>query len=257
MLTGYFGDVVAGSDGTEFTLAVIASLMFFASIVLHEFGHAIVARRNGIGIAGIDLFFFGGVARITRDAETPGRGVPRRRRRTGGHDRDHRAVRRRQRARVALAAPSSTPPPSPRPARVTAVEALLGWLAAINVYLLVLNILPALPLDGGRMARAIVWRLTGDRLRATRFAARAGQTLAYAMIGAGLLVLATGKLLAWAIDSGTGLWLVLIGFFIGQAARAELIGTIVRGADPRPHGRRRDGPRAGLDAGRGDRARSA
>jgi len=222
ILTGYFGDVVAGSDGTEFTLAVIASLLFFASIVLHEFGHAVVARRNGIGIAGIDLFFFGGVARITREAETPGREF-----------------------RVSAAGPAVTvaiivvclggsmlasrsgavvdAATFSDTSHVTAVEALLGWLTAINVYLLALNILPALPLDGGRMARAIAWRVTGDRARATRFSARAGQGLAYVLIGAGVLVLATGELLTWRIDAGTGIWLLLIGFFIGQAARAELL----------------------------------
>src|SRR5437764_11417496 len=72
LLTGYFGDVIVGSNGQAFGLAVAAALLFFLGLTLHELGHAIVARRNGISIAGIDLFFFGGVAKLTREAETPG-----------------------------------------------------------------------------------------------------------------------------------------------------------------------------------------
>ena len=228
VLTGYFGDVVANSDGTEFTLAVIASLLFFGSIVLHEFGHAIVARRNGIEIAGIDLFFFGGVARLAlnRDIETPGREF-----------------------RVAAAGPAVTvavialclggsaiasssgavvdSATFAEGTHVTAVEALLGWLTAINVYLLGLNLIPALPLDGGRMARAIAWQVTGNRVRATRFAARSGQGLAYLLMGGGFLVLISGRLpLLGDVDPVTGIWFVIIGLFIGQAARAELVGTL-------------------------------
>jgi Zn-dependent protease len=228
LLTGYFGDVVTGSDGTEFTLAVIASLLFFGSIVLHELGHAIVARRNGIAIEGIDLFFLGGVARLaaSRDIETPGREF-----------------------RVAAAGPAVTvavialclggsaiashwsgvvdSATFSEGTRVTATEALLGWLAAINVWLLCINILPALPLDGGRIARAIAWRVTGDRVRATRLAARAGQGLGYVLMGIGFLVVLSGTLpFVGGADQFTGVWFVVIGLFVGQAARAEMLGTV-------------------------------
>jgi Zn-dependent protease len=217
-LTGYFGDVVAGSGSQAYVLAVIASLLFFASIVFHELGHAIVARRNGIGIAGIDLFFFGGVARLTRDAETPGAEF-----------------------RVAAAGPAGTVAVIAaclgagllmgefhhvfdaarfgKTEPLTAVEALLGWLAAINVYLLVLNLIPALPLDGGRIARSIAWWRTGDRARATRMAARASQACAYLLIGGGIFV-------ALSFDPLTGIWFVIIGIFINQSARAELVTSV-------------------------------
>src|SRR4051812_50030731 len=71
-MTGRFGDIVDGSNSQAFALGVAAALLFFLSLTLHELGHAVVARRNGIGIAGIDLFFFGGIAKITREADTPG-----------------------------------------------------------------------------------------------------------------------------------------------------------------------------------------
>src|ERR687884_982024 len=72
VLTGYFSDVLRGSDTQAFLVAVAAALLFFVSLVLHELGHAIVARRNGIAIAGIDLWFFGGIAKMTRDTDSPG-----------------------------------------------------------------------------------------------------------------------------------------------------------------------------------------
>jgi Zn-dependent protease len=212
-LTGYFGDVVDGSNGTAFALAVAASLLFFASIVLHELGHAIVARRNGIGIAGIDLFFFGGLARITREADTPGAEF-----------------------RVAAAGPAVTllviavsvgigllashasdvlHSATFSDDTTGALYALLGWLAAINASLLALNLVPALPLDGGRMARAVAWRVTGDRGRGTRATARTGQAFAY-------LVIAGGAYLLLRHDGVSGIWLILVGVFLVQAARAEL-----------------------------------
>jgi len=216
LLTGQFGDVVEGSDTQAFVLAVVASLLFFGSIILHELGHAIVARRNGIGIAGIDLFFFGGIAKLTKDAETPGAEF-----------------------RVAAAGPAVTGlivllclggaalanhagdvVDSARftDTQVTAVEALVGWLGVINLYLLVLNIIPALPLDGGRIARAIAWRITGDRARGTRVAARAGQGFAYLMMAAGLFFLVRS-------DAITGIWLLILGVFINQAAKGELVAS--------------------------------
>ena len=216
VLTGYFGDVVGGSDTTAFALAVAAALLFFVSLVLHELGHAIVARRNGIGIAGIDLFFFGGIAKLTREADTPGAEF-----------------------RIAVAGPAVTAAiiglsllaglaashagavvDSARFLNDTTAPgyALLGWLASINLILLVFNLVPAIPLDGGRIARAAAWRVTGDRNRGTRFAGRAGQLFALALMGLGVW---------WALtqDSLNGLYFVLLGVFLNQAARREVISS--------------------------------
>ena len=216
LLTGYFGDVVDGSDGQAFGLAVAAALLFFVSITLHELGHAIVARRNGIGIAGIDLFFFGGVAKLTRDADSPGAEF-----------------------RVAAAGPAVTAvivglcfgvglllsnagdvfgvarfeddPTTP-------VYALLGWLALINIVLLVFNLVPAFPLDGGRIARAIAWKLTGDRNRGTRFSGRAGQGFAVLMMGFGIYLLMQG-------DELNGVYTVVLAFFLYQAASSAVVSS--------------------------------
>lgn len=216
LLTGYFGDVIDGSDGQAFALAVAAALLFFVSITLHELGHAIVARRNGIGIAGIDLFFFGGVAKLTRDADSPGAEF-----------------------RVAAAGPAVTAvivalcfgvglllsnagdivgvarfeddPTTP-------VYALLGWLALINIVLLLFNLVPAFPLDGGRIARAAAWKITGDRNRGTRYAGRAGQGFATLMIAFGVYLLMQG-------DELNGVYTVVLAFFLYQAASGAVVSS--------------------------------
>ncbi len=216
LLTGYFGDVVTGSGSEPFWLAVAAALLFFASLTLHELGHALVARRNGIGIAGIDLFFFGGVAKLTREAQTPGAEF-----------------------RIAAAGPVVTAAivgvclgigalgahagDVLDTARflgdtTTPVYALLGWLASINVVLLVFNLVPAFPLDGGRIARAAAWKVTGDRNRGTRFSGRAGQAFAYLLMGfGGYLLLAS--------DSLNGIYTIVLGFFLNQAARGAVLSS--------------------------------
>ena len=216
LLTGYFGDVVNGSNGEAFLLAVAAALLFFASITLHELGHAIVARRNGISIAGIDLFFFGGVAKLSREADSAGAEF-----------------------RIAAAGPMVTAiivglcfgvglllshvddvfgVAKFADKTTTPVYALLGWLAAINMVLLVFNLVPAFPLDGGRIARAIAWKATGDRNRGTRFSGRAGQVFAFAMMGFGIYLLMGG-------DELNGVYTVILGFFLNQAARGAVISS--------------------------------
>jgi Zn-dependent protease len=199
-----------------FALAVVTALLFFASVVVHELGHAIVARRNGISIAGIDLWLFGGVARMRSDA------------RSAGVD-----------FRVAAAGPFVTllvvlacaaagiavagnegfvdalrlRPTGPEATAAAAV--VLGYLTWINVLLLAFNLLPGLPLDGGRIARAIAWKLTGDRARATRIAAALGRGFAFILIGLGIFGLLRGAFTE-------GIWLVLVGYFMLQAARAAV-----------------------------------
>jgi Zn-dependent protease len=209
-LTGYYQDVGAGSNA--FLLATVSALLFFLSILLHELGHAVVAIRNGIPIAGIDLWLFGGVAKLERDTDSPG-----------------------VEFRVAIAGPLVTLAiaalcfwagaliSSPAETLDGAVyettvgsqaTAVLGYLMSINVIVLVFNLIPGFPLDGGRIARAITWKITGDRNRATRFAAVLGRGVGLAMIAGGLF---------WALAGGSlfsGLWLALIGWFLSQAARS-------------------------------------
>lgn len=210
-LSGYYGDLFPGEDAKSFGLAVASALLFFLSILLHELGHAVVAMRNGIGISGIDLWMFGGVAKMQRDTDSPG-----------------------VEFRVAIAGPLVTLAIAAlcfglgcllssagdvwRGTRFETgafggATAVLSYLAAINALVLVFNLIPGFPLDGGRIARAVAWWRTGDRTRATRFAARLGRGFSFLMIAAGAALFFTGNLL-------TGIWLAFIGFFLGAAARS-------------------------------------
>ncbi len=189
-LTGYYEDVAP--DSNAFLLAVVSALLFFLSILLHELGHAVVAIRNEIPILGIDLMLFGGVAKLGKDADSPGvefrvaaagpavtvldRGrVPRAGR---GRVRDVGCVRERAVRRATSRAPRR--------------RCWATWRRSTSCCSL-FNLIPAFPLDGGRIARAIVWKLTGDRNRATRFAARLGRFGGYAMVGLGLYLFAQGR----------------------------------------------------------------
>ena len=212
-LSGYFKDLYPGHSSKAFALATVSALLFFLSVVLHELGHAVVAIRNGIGIAGIDLWLFGGVAKMRSDTRTPG-----------------------QEFRVAIAGPMVTlvlaflcwgaghlvdPHHFGRTVQlrqagdVNSAGAVLSFLAFINAVLLVFNLLPGFPLDGGRIARAIAWWRTGDRDRATRFASVLGRGLGYLLIAYGVFSLfRPGNAL-------NGLWSVALGFMLSQAARGE------------------------------------
>jgi Zn-dependent protease len=218
ILSGSFRTTLDSSDTVAYVTAVASALLFFASLVLHELGHALVARRLGIEILGIDLWFFGGIAKMSRDTETPGAEF-----------------------KVAVAGPlvtlvvvavcvgigtaaagwntfldAATLRHNPD---VTPALVLLGWLASINAFVFVFNLIPAFPMDGGRIARAIAWRVTGDRLRATRVAAGLGQAFSVLLICGGLFqIIALGSL--WP------LWYVVLGLFLGQAARGAVMQTV-------------------------------
>ena len=217
LLSSNFRNHLVGyADTTAYLVAVAAALLFFVSLLLHELGHALVARRNGIGISGIDLWFFGGIAKLTRDSESPG-----------------------EEFRVAAAGPAVTAvivalcvgaaaltarmgdfvdSASLSAQTTTPVLALLGWLALINAFLLVFNLVPAFPLDGGRLARAVAWKITGDRNRGTRFSARLGQLFSYVLIGFGIYRLARG-------DALNGIWFMVLGWFLAQAAGGAVVSS--------------------------------
>jgi Zn-dependent protease len=213
-LSGWYQDLFPGDDTKAFTLAVISSLLFFLSILLHELGHAAVAIRNGIPILGIDLWMFGGVAKLGRDTDSPG-----------------------VEFRVAVTGPLVTlaiwavcfgaASMMSSSASVwdagrfeignfSEAVAVLGYLSTVNFFVLLFNLIPGFPLDGGRIARAIAWKLTGDRNRATRFAARLGRLAGWGMVGYGILALAD------VLPGGsiTGIWFVFIGIFLSSAARS-------------------------------------
>jgi Zn-dependent protease len=222
-LSQFYGDVLGedSSSSTPFLLAVLSAVGFFGSIVLHELGHAFVALRNGIGISSIQLWIFGGMARMDRESDSP-----------------------RTELAVAAAGPLVTLAIVvalsavgllaagadgfwkailiESDSGVSGVLAMIGWLASINLLVLVFNLLPAFPMDGGRIVRAIAWRRTGDRTAATRFAAGLGRVFAYLFIGGGLLLAFTGAVFS-------GVWLALIGIVINGSARAAAAQTRITG----------------------------
>jgi Zn-dependent protease len=218
LLTGQYKDAFPGQDTKAFLLAVASALLLFLCILLHELGHAIVARRNRVPIAGIELWLFGGIATMTREPDTPGAAF-----------------------RISAAGPLVTFAIAFGSWAVgalvwgwhafadaaflsdrtgyTSAEVLLGYVASINALLLVFNLIPGYPLDGGNILRAIAWWRTGDRVRATRVAARTGRVVAYMIMAFGLYVI---------VRSGaffTGIWFILIGNFFAQAARGTEMQT--------------------------------
>jgi Zn-dependent protease len=220
-LSQFYGDVLGESSAssTPFVLALLSAVGFFGSIVLHELGHAFVAMRNGIGITSIQLWIFGGVARMDRESDSP-----------------------RTEFEVAIAGPAVTLAivvaltaiglvaigPGEfwdavlieSGSGVSGVWAMIGWLASINFLVLIFNLLPAFPMDGGRVVRAIAWRRTGDRTAATRFAAKLGRVFGYVFIGGGLLMAIDGYVFG-------GVWLALIGIVINGSARSASVQTAI------------------------------
>ncbi len=215
-LSGRFHEIIGGAETTAYGIAVAGALGYFASLVLHELGHALAARRLGIPVVGIDLWFFGGLLHMRRQPQSAS-----------------------EEFKVAAAGPLVTlalfllslalgllfaSGSSFRDAalirygtvRTTPAMALVGWLAFINGALLLFNIIPAFPLDGGRIARAVIWWRTGDRNRATLITGRAGQGFALLLGLFGLLGLFTG-------DPFLGLLTLLLAFFLHQAAAQAVV----------------------------------
>jgi len=186
------------SDATYAVMAVVAAVLFFASLVLHELGHATTARREGMEIEGITLWVFGGVAKFKGMFPSAGAEF-----------------------RIAIAGPlvslvigGSLVALGELVHLPTAVDGVVTWLGRINLILLAFNMVPALPLDGGRVLRSLIWRSTGDFTTATRIAGALGQ-------GFGRVMIAGGIALALLAGAPGGLWFALIGWFLTTAAGAE------------------------------------
>ena len=199
--TQYFPVTLPGLTGTTYlVLAIVAMLGFFGSLLLHELSHSVVARSYGVQIKGITLFIFGGVAELETEVPTA-----------------------KAELWVALAGPAMSLCLSfgfwisslviQTVFDITALAVVLSYLATVNLIIAVFNMVPAFPLDGGRVLRAYLWSRHGDVLKATKTAARSGTIFGYTLIILGVMVLFQSAATA-------GLWYVLIGFFVLAAARS-------------------------------------
>jgi Zn-dependent protease len=215
ILSGPFRATLHSSDGIAYLTTVVSVLLLFVSLIIHELGHALVARRQGIEVKQIDLFLFGGLTQMSRDTATPGEDF-----------------------KVAVAGPLATLAVIlvclgvdvaivgvhrlthaivlDNDIQITPVLLSLSWLLPMNVLLLLFNIVPAFPLDGGRIIRSIVWRLTGDKRRGIQVASRMGEGFAVLLAGTGLWLLLS-------YGSFGGLWMIALAFILGSSARGALL----------------------------------
>jgi len=187
--------------GTALVIAVVATLLFSLSVVAHEIAHALEARHRGIPVGGITMYLFGGATEVYSDEVSK-----------PGDEFALTAVG--PWTSIVLASAFGLIAYFGERLGVQWVADLFGELGWLNLLLGIFNLLPGAPLDGGRLLAAIVWRVTGDRWRSVRVAARAGRVL-------GALVLALGVLELFAGGFAGGVWLALIGWFLIQAAMAE------------------------------------
>jgi Zn-dependent protease/CBS domain-containing protein len=199
------------SVGAYWIVGIIGSLLFFVSVLLHELGHSMVARSRGLPVSSITLFVFGGVSNLQQEPHSAGEEFV-----------------------VAVIGPiislvlgviSWALGEAIGPSH-SLIGAMLVYLGTTNVLLGVFNLIPGFPLDGGRVLRSILWRVTGDLRTATRWATRIGQAIAYLLILFGLLQFFAGNLLG-------GIWIGFIGWFLLSAAqtanRQVMLETMLRG----------------------------
>ena len=198
-VTVEFGDVLPGLPIVErLGMGAITGVAFFGCLAVHEVAHAVVARRFGVRVKSITLFLFGGVAEIDGELPTPGSEFA-----------------------VALAGPATSVAIGSVLALGAGLAERLGWtgaeavlltLALVNLGVAVFNLVPGLPLDGGRILRAAIWRGTGNFSRATRVAAAGGGAVSASLVGIGVVATVLGH--------PEGLWYVLMGAFIWFLSRA-------------------------------------
>jgi len=206
---GWFPRLYPGwSTATYWLIAFLSSLLLFVSVLLHELAHSLVARRRGLPVKSITLFIFGGVSNIEREPTSPGIEF-----------------------QMAVVGPLTSLLIGvicfllqlPLQGSNSPLEGILFYLAVTNILLGVFNLIPGFPLDGGRVLRSIVWRLTGNMRQATRVASLTGQVIAYLFILLGIWLFFAGSIL-------DGLWLGFIGWFLlsaAQSANAQVMLTSV------------------------------
>ncbi len=224
---GYYPEALPGWGAAAYITAALFSFVgLYGSVLLHELAHAVVAQKRGMKVESILLNLFGGVSSLTEEPRRP-----------------------RDEFWISIVGPltslnlagtffilaSLLGPSNP------AVGAIGGYLMVVNFLLAVFNLLPAFPLDGGRVLRSIVWRITGDLLKATRWVATVGRAFGWGFVGLGFWFMVSGAIF-------DGLWMAFIGWFLMSAARASYVQTLTTGS--------LEGLTVGQVMARGDRALS-
>jgi Zn-dependent protease len=209
LATSYFPVAVEGlAQSWYWAMGISGALGLFTSVILHELGHSVVAQRYGVEIRGITLFLFGGVAELASEPPSP-----------------------RAELWVAIAGPITSAVLSLAFFGIGAVAAgmpqpllaVIGYLAFINMMLVLFNLVPAMPLDGGRILRAILWARSGNLRRATRISSQIGGLFGMVLIGLGVLAFVQGNYVA-------GMWWFMIGLFLRSAAASAYQNVLVKRA---------------------------
>ncbi|MCK5237694.1 MAG: site-2 protease family protein [Deltaproteobacteria bacterium] len=210
---GYFPNSFPGLTQQAYLfLGIISSLLLFGCVLLHELGHSVVSNRLGLPVKEITLFIFGGIANLTKEPEDPW-----------------------DELRIALAGPMvsvmlaiifkflsvMTQPMGEIESAPLMAHAVFSILFTVNVVILIFNMIPGFPLDGGRVLRALWWAATKDLKRATALASSVGKAFAIVLMVLGLAELLTGQLIH-------GLWAILIGTFLMQAAQSGMSEVLLK-----------------------------
>jgi len=212
LATGWFPQLYRGwSTATYWVVGFISAILLFVSVLLHELAHSLVARRRGVPVKNITLFIFGGVSNIEQEPKSPG-----------------------VEFQITVVGPLTSILIGvvcfllwlPLRGTNSPLEGILFYLAVTNLLLGVFNLIPGFPLDGGRVLRSIIWKITGSLRQATRIASITGQIVAYLFIFWGIWQLFSGSVL-------NGIWLGFIGWFLLSAAQSAnsqvMLESVLRG----------------------------
>jgi Zn-dependent protease/CBS domain-containing protein len=215
------------STGLSWGIAVVAAILFFASILAHELAHSLVARSQGVPVRRITLFIFGGVSDIQREPPSP-----------------------KAEFLITIVGPltsiilgiifiavsgiplnelvTSSQVNTNSLSNLAPIQTLLFWLGPINIILGIFNLVPGFPLDGGRVLRSILWAATNNLRRATRWASYAGQGVGWLMIGGGVAMILGVQLPFFGKGLINGIWLAFIGWFLNTAASNSYRQIVIR-----------------------------
>jgi Zn-dependent protease/predicted transcriptional regulator len=224
-LSATFGQIHSGwSAGMRWGMAMLAAFLFFASVLAHEFAHSLAALARGVAVQNITLFMFGGVSNIQREPDSPA-----------------------EELFITIVGPltslflgalflvigaggylNEAMTPTSLLGRLQPMNTILAWLGSINIMVGFFNLIPAFPLDGGRIVRSLFWAISGDVRIATRWASLLGQAIGWSMILGGLVMSLGVHLPVFGTGLFNGLWLIFIGWFLHNAAAAGYKHVVVQ-----------------------------